>query len=113
MSNQTIKRYLFFPLILIASCALAQAQQKQPQPSLTQPTSITRPVQPGTAAPDVATPSYEPIVGGSRGILVETLKGDVLMEQMADVPFNPASGVKILTALTALRSFGADYRYTT
>lgn len=122
MSNQTIKRYSFLPLILIASCVLAQAQQKTqpPRPTLTQPTVITRPVQPAplpgqpvTPAPDVAAPSYEPIVGGSRGVLVETLKGDVLMEQMADVPFNPASGVKIATALTALRSFGADYRYMT
>ncbi|MBV9957899.1 MAG: D-alanyl-D-alanine carboxypeptidase, partial [Acidobacteria bacterium] len=124
MSNQTIQRYLFVPLILIASGVFAQAQQKtQPQPKLTQPTVITRPVQPAplpgqpgqpaVVAPDIAAPSYEPIVGGSRGVLVETLKGDVLMEQMADVPFNPASGVKLATALTALRAFGADYRYTT
>jgi D-alanyl-D-alanine carboxypeptidase/D-alanyl-D-alanine-endopeptidase (penicillin-binding protein 4) len=120
MSNHTIKRYFLLSLILIASCAFTvRAQQKtQPTPTLTQPTVITRPVQPvlnpaqpGVVAPDVAQPSYEPIVSGSRGVLVETLDGQILMEQSADIAFNPASGVKILTALTALRSFGADYRF--
>jgi D-alanyl-D-alanine carboxypeptidase/D-alanyl-D-alanine-endopeptidase (penicillin-binding protein 4) len=128
MSNRTIRRYLLLPLILITSCALAslgaQAQQQsqpsqQPPATLTQPTVITRPAQPTlntgqpAAAPDAVTPSFEPIVSGSRGVLVETLDGRVLMDQMADATFNPASGVKILTALTALRSFGPDYRFTT
>src|SRR5436853_285839 len=116
MSNHTIKRYFLSSLILIASCAFttAQAQQPQPtqQPTLTQPTVITRPVQPvmnparpAAGAPDIAQPSYEPIVTGTRGVLVETLDGKILVEQSADTAFNPASGVKILTALTALRSF--------
>ncbi|MBV9209090.1 MAG: D-alanyl-D-alanine carboxypeptidase [Acidobacteria bacterium] len=125
MSNHTIKRYLLLSLILITSCAFdarAQQQQQKPQPTqpptLTQPTVITRPLppvvsppQPGVVAPDIAQPSYEPVVSGSRGVLVETLDGKIVMEQSADTAFNPASGVKILTALTALRSFGADYRF--
>jgi D-alanyl-D-alanine carboxypeptidase/D-alanyl-D-alanine-endopeptidase (penicillin-binding protein 4) len=126
MSNHTIKRYLLLPLILITSCVLAplsaHAQQQTqpnlpPQTTLTHPTVITRPMQPTMSAPqpapDITQPSYEPIVTGSRGVLVESLDGQALMEQSADVPFNPASGVKILTAFTALRSFGPDYRFTT
>ncbi len=128
MSNQKIKRYLSLSLILMTLFALtplsALAQQRprtaQPDaPSLTQPTVITRPAQPAgvnTAtgvAPDIAQPSYEPVVMGARGVLVETLDGRVLMEQTADVALNPASGVKLATALTALRSFGADHRFLT
>jgi len=119
MSNQTIKRYLSLSLILITLFALtplgASAQQRprttEPDaPSLTQPTVITRPT---GAQPDIAQPSYEPVVMGARGVLVETLDGRVLMEQTPDVALNPASGVKLATALTALRSFGADHRFLT
>ncbi len=122
MSHHTFKRYLFLSLTLITSFALAHsgatAQTRsqpagQPTPSLTQPIVITRPVQPTVAAPDAATPSYEPIVTGVRGVLVESLDGKVLMEQTADTAFNPASGVKLLTALTALRAFGPDHRFAT
>lgn len=54
-----------------------------------------------------------PRITGSRGVLVETLDKQMLMEQSADESFNPASCVKLATALAALRSFGANYRYST
>ncbi len=52
-------------------------------------------------------------VAGTRGILVETIAKQTVMEQAADLNFNPASGVKLATALAALRSFGPSYRYST
>lgn len=117
MSNHILKRYLLLSLALITSLApSASAQQQpaqQPSPSLTKPIVITRPVQPIGAIPDEVAPSYEPIVPGVRGVLVEDLNGQVLMEQTADAPFNPASGVKLLTALSALRSFGPEHRFAT
>ena len=54
-----------------------------------------------------------PFVSGSRGVLVERLDKQLVMEQSPDDTFNPASVVKLATALAALRSFGASYRYST
>lgn len=125
MSDHKPVRYLSLLLILAASLACAPlsalAQQSapnvQPAPSLTQPTVITRPAQPilnapATAtAPDEVAPSFGPTVSGARGVLIESLDGQILFEETADAAFNPASGVKLATALTALRSFGAEYRF--
>jgi D-alanyl-D-alanine carboxypeptidase/D-alanyl-D-alanine-endopeptidase (penicillin-binding protein 4) len=35
------------------------------------------------------------------------------MSESVDQPFNPASAVKLATALTAIRTFGIDHRFTT
>jgi D-alanyl-D-alanine carboxypeptidase/D-alanyl-D-alanine-endopeptidase (penicillin-binding protein 4) len=48
-----------------------------------------------------------------RGVLVETLDGQALMTESADQAYNPASAVKLATALAALRTFGVDHRFTT
>ncbi len=48
-----------------------------------------------------------------HGALVQTLKGDVLLEQNSDQYFNPASVTKIATSLTALEQLGYDYRFNT
>ena len=56
----------------------------------------------------VAPPLY-----GYQSVLIETLKGDKVASQSEDVPFNPASAVKLATALIALRTFGPEYRFTT
>ena len=50
---------------------------------------------------------------GLRGVLIETVDSQLVLEQSADQSFNPASCVKLATALAALRSFGANYRYNT
>jgi len=46
-------------------------------------------------------------------VLVETLEGSVVREQAADQPFNPASAMKLATALDALRTFGPKHRFAT
>jgi D-alanyl-D-alanine carboxypeptidase/D-alanyl-D-alanine-endopeptidase (penicillin-binding protein 4) len=50
---------------------------------------------------------------GARGVLVETLDGHVVMESMSDQAFNPASAVKLATALVALHTFGPQHRFVT
>ncbi len=45
--------------------------------------------------------------------MIETLEGKVVAAQSIDEPFNPASSVKLATALVALRNFGPNHRFTT
>jgi serine-type D-Ala-D-Ala carboxypeptidase/endopeptidase (penicillin-binding protein 4) len=54
---------------------------------------------------------YSPL---NQGVLVESLEGDkVLAELNADVPFNPASVMKLATSFMALDHLGPDYRFQT
>ena len=72
-------------------------------------------------SPPVATPQETqtsannglPAVFGIQGVLIETLDGKLVSEQAADQGFNPASSIKLATALVALRTFGPNYRFTT
>jgi len=68
---------------------------------------------PNTIAPDVAAPSLEPVIGGMRGVLVETVQGQILMENSVDTTFNPASNIKLATALAVLSALKANYRFKT
>ncbi len=119
MDNHSVRRYFLFWTVVLALfapiAALGQSPQpaERPVPSLTQPIVITRPVAAAPGAVDVVAPNLEPIVAGVRGVLVETLDGKVVMEQTAGEAFNPASGVKLATALAALRSFGPAHRFST
>jgi serine-type D-Ala-D-Ala carboxypeptidase/endopeptidase (penicillin-binding protein 4) len=108
-------------LTLAQTHALAQSTTtEQPAPNYTRPTSITRPVtqppassQPTTlpAAPDIAPPPQPVII--THGLLVETLDGKVVAEQAANQAYNPASAVKLGTALAALKNFGVQHRFST
>jgi D-alanyl-D-alanine carboxypeptidase len=60
-----------------------------------------------------ATEEGQEQVYGLQGVLIETLDGKVVSEQAADQAFNPASSVKLATALVALHTFGPNYRFTT
>jgi len=134
MFKQVITRHLRFTLGLIltamlgtSASVLAQQTSNEPKPptSLTRPTSISRPL-PSTTTPtgtpvgptlpatnEAASPVYQSPVSGMRGVLVETLDGQVLMSESANQAFNPASAVKLATALVAIRTFGIDHRFTT
>ncbi len=50
---------------------------------------------------------------GIQGVLIETLDGKIVSEQAVDQKFNPASSIKLATALVALRNFGPSHRFTT
>ena len=74
---------------------------------------------PATPTPPVITESplsaeqTAPTVYGLQGVLIETLDGKMVSEQAANELFNPASAIKLGTALVALQTLGPNHRYTT
>ena len=101
-------------LLVVPSTILAQAAGAQPpgsgqtsqQPAtVTSETSVTRQTSTGTSE---LRPLY-----GLQGLLVETLSGKTVASQSLDESFNPASAIKLATALIALRTFGPQHRFTT
>src|SRR5437764_15361827 len=124
MSNQSGSNRIaiIFALLILLTLAqtrvLAQsttsATEQPSTPSYTRPTVLTRPAtQPATtqpfpnsptiaqpARPDIAPP--KPVII-TQGLLVETLDGKTVMAQDADQGYNPASAVKLGTALKALK----------
>jgi D-alanyl-D-alanine carboxypeptidase/D-alanyl-D-alanine-endopeptidase (penicillin-binding protein 4) len=50
---------------------------------------------------------------GVQGVLIETLDGKVVASQAETEQFNPASTLKLATALVALRTLGPDHRFAT
>ncbi len=78
---------------------------------------------PVVASPQTQTPKADESVDesdkgvaaiyGLQGVLIETLDGKIVSSQAADQWFNPASSIKLATALIALRNLGPNHRYTT
>lgn len=58
------------------------------------------------ALADVAIPGYS-------GILIESERGNIVMERYSNYTFNPASNVKVATGYAVLRTFGVNYRFAT
>jgi D-alanyl-D-alanine carboxypeptidase/D-alanyl-D-alanine-endopeptidase (penicillin-binding protein 4) len=50
---------------------------------------------------------------GLQGVLIETLDGQIISSQAENEQFNPASNLKLATALIALRTFGPQHRFAT
>jgi D-alanyl-D-alanine carboxypeptidase len=63
---------------------------------------------PTPAATETARPLY-----GLQGVLIETLDGKVVSSQAENEQFNPASTMKLATALVALRTLGPEHRFAT
>jgi serine-type D-Ala-D-Ala carboxypeptidase/endopeptidase (penicillin-binding protein 4) len=71
---------------------------------------------PAPAASDAGTsaqPAYLTQIHGSQGVLAETLDGSTVAAQAVDEKFNPASSIKLATALAALKDFGPEHRFLT
>ncbi|HEV7844237.1 MAG TPA: D-alanyl-D-alanine carboxypeptidase [Pyrinomonadaceae bacterium] len=102
----------FVSLFLASPLALSAqtTRTEQAPPDLTRPTVLSRTVTPA-GAPSIDTSTIPAV--GMTGILVETLDGQMVMEQLGNIGFNPASAVKLATALAALRTFGPEHRFTT
>jgi serine-type D-Ala-D-Ala carboxypeptidase/endopeptidase (penicillin-binding protein 4) len=142
MIEQGFARRFILTLTLLLTCAsitvnaLAQdtsvAQPEQtnqttttpPARPLTRPTILTYPSSrarttdappdsSATLAPDIAQPAYQALLTGDQGVLVETLDGKNLAALNAEQAFNPASAVKLATALDALNTFGPQHRFVT
>ncbi|HSE18217.1 MAG TPA: D-alanyl-D-alanine carboxypeptidase [Pyrinomonadaceae bacterium] len=88
--------WLISIVLFVASSALGQVPVESPSPSPSpSPTAESRPLY------------------GLQGVLIETLDGKVVASQAENDQFNPASNMKLATALVALRTFGPDHRFAT
>lgn len=65
------------------------------------------------AVPAIALPAALTPIHGYQGVLAETLEGTTIAAQAVEDKFNPASAIKLATALAALRSFGPNHRFLT
>ena len=105
-------------IFVVCLSATARAQNQTPSSAIQQPTppsvTSTTPISAPNGTPP--TEGIEPpqeVIYGLQGVLVETLDGSVVSTQAADDAFNPASALKLATALVALRTFGPDHRFST
>jgi D-alanyl-D-alanine carboxypeptidase/D-alanyl-D-alanine-endopeptidase (penicillin-binding protein 4) len=96
--KKELARLTLIALTLIALCStgFAQDPQASPQPS------------PEASPAETARPLY-----GLQGVLIETLDGKVVSSQGENEQFNPASTMKLATALVALRTLGPEHRFAT
>jgi len=127
--NRSISNSVWTLLAILVFAGLGvKAQEPSPTPTLTKPTVISRPVTDAEdskasdtlLAPDVEKsrtdterPGLDSILYSSEGVLIETPEGKTVLSQYADVGYNPASAVKLATALAALKTFGPAYRFDT
>src|SRR5215217_2894984 len=86
--------WLIGVVLFLASGTFAQVPVESPSPSPS-PTAEARPLY------------------GVQGVLIETLDGKVVASQSENEQFNPASTMKLATALVALRTLGPDHRFAT
>src|SRR5215217_5006331 len=91
--------WLIGVVLFLASATLAQVPVESPSPS---------PSPSPQASPAEGRPLY-----GLQGVLIETLDGKVVASQSESEQFNPASAMKLATALVALRTLGPDHRFAT
>ena len=83
-------------VLFLASATFAQVPVESPSPS------------PSPSPSETARPLY-----GLQGVLIETLDGKVVASQSENEQFNPASTMKLATALVALRTLGPGHRFAT
>lgn len=123
LSNK-LRFSLTFAALLFFAANSATAQTVYTRPSaVPQPISVPSPsplvkttaktIMPGVVTPDVARISLEPIVAGTRGVLIETVDGKTVMDVASDQTFNPASNVKVATALAVLKTLKPNFRFQT
>jgi D-alanyl-D-alanine carboxypeptidase/D-alanyl-D-alanine-endopeptidase (penicillin-binding protein 4) len=109
-----ILRFILALFVMLGPAAGARAQVVVPgsaQPPVAPPTSI--PPIPSVEDDALAFAEAQPPAFIHRGVLVEKLSGEVVRAEAADQAYNPASAVKLVTALAALRTFGARHRFAT
>jgi len=109
-------RLILALVIVLGTAAGARAQTAVPaSPQQIVPQTSVPPLTP--VAPDdllgLAEEEELPPAFIHQGVLVEKLSGEVVRAEAADQQYNPASAVKLVTALAALRSWGARHRFAT
>jgi D-alanyl-D-alanine carboxypeptidase/D-alanyl-D-alanine-endopeptidase (penicillin-binding protein 4) len=101
-------------IILLMGAGLSCAQTPTPETAIRpdgQTPAVPQPA--GTIPQNQVTNDDQVTFYGLQGVLIETLDGKIVSAQSPDEGFNPASSVKLATALIALRTVGPNYRYTT
>jgi len=98
MTRNLVQKELLRVLMLLALCSTIYGQQPEASPS----------PEPSPSPTAEARPLY-----GLQGVLIETLDGKVVASQAETEQFNPASTMKLATALVALRTLGPDHRFAT
>src|SRR5215217_2243345 len=88
--------WLIGVVLFLSSGTFAQVPVESPSPS------------PSPSPSETARPLY-----GLQGVLIETLDGRIVASQGENEQFNPASTMKLATALVALRTLGAEHRFAT
>ena len=101
MISVTQLKRLFGITTLLLVVSLNAISQEQPQPS-------PEPSPTATPATESARPLY-----GVQGVLVETMDGRIVSSQNENEQFNPASTMKLATALAALKTLGPEHRFAT
>jgi serine-type D-Ala-D-Ala carboxypeptidase/endopeptidase (penicillin-binding protein 4) len=104
-------RFILVLAVLLTPLTGAQAQVggAWPVPPATGPA----PTAEALAHEDIPPLPADRLPFAHQGVLVERLNGEVVREVAADQTFNPASAIKLATALVALRSFGPQHRFKT
>lgn len=106
-------KILLGALLLLAVPGVLPAQEpvkQQSAPTVGNPTAT----QSATPQPTQSTTDEGLMpVYGLQGVLIETLDGKTVSAQSVDQAFNPASSIKLATALVALHNFGPQHRFTT
>ena len=112
--------FISLALVVLLGSGLGAVAQIRPDELVTkQPAPVaTPPIQPAPIASPNSTSGETPdddssLVYGLQGVLIETLDGKAVASQAMDQTFNPASAIKLATALVALRTFGPRYRFST
>jgi serine-type D-Ala-D-Ala carboxypeptidase/endopeptidase (penicillin-binding protein 4) len=118
--NKQITSRLFLAilavLVWLPQPAIVAAQTPAgeiPKPTPTGTPSAPISPSPATGAEQAAGTGESQVLYGLQGVLVETLDGKTVTVQSPDDTFNPASAIKLATALVALQTFGPQYRFTT
>lgn len=95
------------------SSAAAQVDPNRPSSGAPRAASsgVSEPSAAGTKG--LAQPAYLTQIYGLQGVLAETVDGGTLAAQSVDGKFNPASAIKLATALVALQRFGPEHRFLT
>jgi len=99
------KQLLLLSLLTFVLCSSGAAQIPVESPS---PQATPQASPEASPTPENARPLY-----GLQGVLIETLDGKVVSAQNENEQFNPASTLKLATALVALRTLGPEHRFAT
>lgn len=112
--TSALSRILIGTVVWISVCPAVLAQTPTASVPPNAPPSSSSAQQPSISEPASAQGTSEPKpLYGVQGVLVETLDGKVVASQSVDQQFNPASTVKLATALAALRTLGPQHRFAT